>query len=163
MLKQKEFYSIVYSEYIKLYPINENNLTNYYSMLRMFFYLVEWKYSLTYDKRITNIKWVNYHGLPSILDKNLKFLILENLTKTLNNNVSCDDVDLMLVIKFCLDKYEKYPLYTDRCHLVSSTYPIVSTYTNDKLDLLKLSTDYKNEYNINSKDWLINLKTLNKN
>ena len=108
-------------------------------------YVVEWKYSLLYNIRMTDIKWFAVYG--QAFSRHLyKLIYNEGLTGTSQSDTTLTDDE-----KDTIDKVLK--TYADSCYfsqyileiLVSSTYPIYNNFDGE-LNLPKLAKLYRREH-----------------
>ena len=149
--------NIVYSEYNKVYKEEENN-TNYEIMFLFFAFLVEWKYLLQFNKKCSNINWVNGGNFGAISNEKNELIKTKDLIKNLDKEYICDNYELLLTIKWCLKTREKYNKYNELAHLVACTYPFHVSNKGDRLDLVNNVIDYKINYKIKYTDMLEDLQ-----
>ncbi len=125
--------------------ISENEFNN---VLLPLMYIVEWKYALEFETKLTNIKWINkdtmsYDNFNSDLEKS-KNKVKNNFVdpkKFANSINKCVD--------FALSKYIKFDFkYYKICYLCSCTYPSFASDPNGYVpNLVNLAKKYKKIYN----------------
>lgn len=135
---REEFIQIIVN---KLYKETSNPNHLSVEVIRNLAYLVEWKYVLSFHKKVTDIKWSL--NISPVFSFNVS--IIEQTYPDFS--AVCDDYDLTLVIKFVLHKYLiKYEgKLTELLHLVACTYPCHFTERGNYIDFISCAIDYQNQ------------------
>ena len=142
-LSSKELLHLIFLKYSKNYDYNLLSKEDVYNRVILFMFLVEWKYLLEFNKRLTNINWEYKNDM--IYDKyendfDLLFNKKFNSVKITNSVQAC--------INFVFDKYEKYNFnYNKLFYLYSCTYPVMTSDLNGGFpNLNDLAIHYKERF-----------------
>ncbi|PIS00369.1 MAG: hypothetical protein COT84_08020 [Chlamydiae bacterium CG10_big_fil_rev_8_21_14_0_10_35_9] len=128
-------------------------------------YLVDWKSAINNKQQITDIKWIFNHYGPYVkeiineLDKSSYFVIqkyINNYGNTAEKISLKEPIDINKANQLLSEKDRKivdYVLsvtkhmnYTEFLKLIYSTYPILKSNRQDKMDLVLLAEEYKQNY-----------------
>ena len=126
-----------------------------YSRIIMLLYLIEWKYSIKYFKKLTDLEWIIKDEMPickslyKIFNDSSNFTIqitegYQNIIYFANNEKKITFLveETEEVINFVIEHCKDLELY-DLNYIVSSTYAIINTKENQVIDFVKLAKQYK--------------------
>ena len=126
-----------------------------YSRVILLLYLIEWKYSIKYFEKLTDLEWIIKGNKPicknlyNIFDASSNFTIritedYQNIIYFLNSEkiINFEKEKTKETIDFVIEHCKDLEFY-DLNNIVSSTYAIINTKENQIINFVKLAKLYK--------------------
>lgn len=138
------------------YP-NSNQLS--FSRTMKLLYLIEWRFSITNFKKLTDISWTQtkygpyYNNLIQIFEDSSNFELITKIDDNNNQHIVIKFIDLKNELNLNIDSKIVIDFVIERCqnlswselnNIVNSTYGIINSNQNEIIDIVTLAKKYKN-------------------